>query len=371
MTPPSISRRDLVKAGALAALGTIAGSGCSVARRTPTRRFAKVRVARDRVIRITVGLRPYRPSGFVVRAQRFGEKLVVHNYGHGGAGITLSWGTSDMAATLAMEAQPSRVGVIGCGVMGLTTARLLQQRGVAVTIYAKDLPPNTVSNVAGGQWSPVSLFDRNRRTPEFDAQLVKAARFSWNYYQRLSPAHHGIRWIENYALSDEQRTGTPDHPEIAALYADARLLEGNDHPFPTRYAQRFTTMLIEPSTLLETLTSEVRQAGAQIIVRELRSVEEVVALPEPVIVNCTGLGARELFGDQELMPIKGQLVVLLPQPDVDYITLRDRTYMFPRSDGILLGGTFERNVSTLEPNDAQVTRVLDEHTRFFERMRGA
>src|SRR5919198_39525 len=67
------------------------------------RRFAPVKVSRDRVIREGVGLRPYRSEGFVVDAERVGEKLLVHNYGHGGAGITLSWGTASLAVALARD----------------------------------------------------------------------------------------------------------------------------------------------------------------------------------------------------------------------------------------------------------------------------
>jgi hypothetical protein len=55
------------------------------------RHFFSVKISRDRVIRSVVGLRPYRSEGFVVKADRLGEKVVIHNYGHGGAGITLSW----------------------------------------------------------------------------------------------------------------------------------------------------------------------------------------------------------------------------------------------------------------------------------------
>src|SRR5436853_4511066 len=64
------------------------------------RHFAPVKVSRDRVIREVVGLRPYRAEGFVVDAERVGNKLIVHNYGHGGAGMTLSWGTASLAVDL-------------------------------------------------------------------------------------------------------------------------------------------------------------------------------------------------------------------------------------------------------------------------------
>jgi glycine/D-amino acid oxidase-like deaminating enzyme len=105
------------------------------------------------------------------------------------------------------------------------------------------------------------------------------------------------------------------------------------------------------------------------VVRDFGDLRAVAALPEALVMNCTGLGARALFGDDELMPIKGQLTVLLPQPEVDYITLTNELYMFPRRDGILLGGTHERGQWTLEPDTDAAARVLDGHTRFFAAMR--
>src|SRR6266481_622228 len=97
----------------------------------PERRFAPVKVSRDRIIREVVGLRPYRPEGFRVEAERIGEKLLVHNYGHGGAGITLSWGTASLAVDVLSEPgavatgswrrsrsrhTARRFAVLGCGV---------------------------------------------------------------------------------------------------------------------------------------------------------------------------------------------------------------------------------------------------------------
>src|SRR5512133_935438 len=82
-----------------------------------------VDVSWDRIIRTTVGLRPHRDSGFVVRAEALDEKTVIHNYGHGGAGYSLSWGTGLLAAELALQHTERRAAVIGCGIVGLTAAR--------------------------------------------------------------------------------------------------------------------------------------------------------------------------------------------------------------------------------------------------------
>jgi len=335
----------------------------------PRRRFARVRVSEDRIIRTVVGLRPFRPSGFVVRAEKLGDTTVVHNYGHGGGGITLSWGTSELAVDEAWKTGERRFAVLGCGAVGLATARLLQQRGAEVTIYAKDLPPHTTSNIAGGQWSPTSVMDAARRTPERDALLSRAARLSHSTFQQLPAAEFGIRWLENFVLSDEPLGEWWEHSLMRDLYPEERELRADEHPFLARHARRFTTMLIEPPIYLTAMVRDVRLAGGRIVVRELTSREEVQGLPEPVVLNCTGLGAKALFGDEELEPVRGQLTFLLPQAEVDYIVIAGGLYMFPRRDGVLLGGTFEHGNWSLEVNEDTRQRIVAGHRQLFEGMR--
>ena len=93
-------------------------TGCGRRAGAGGRGLAPVRVAADREIRTVVGLRPFRASGFCVRADRLGEKLVVHNYGHGRSGVTMSWGTADLAAQLALDAPARNIAVIGAGAVG-------------------------------------------------------------------------------------------------------------------------------------------------------------------------------------------------------------------------------------------------------------
>jgi len=319
-----------------------------------------------------VGLRPYRPSGFVVRAEPLGDKLLVHDYGHGGAGVTLSWGTAELAADLVRESgrtgPTASVAVLGCGAVGLAAARVLQRRGFAVTIYAKELPPGTTSSVAGASWSPAFVVDRARRTPEWNAQFERAARIAHREFQGLVGDDYGVRWREEYFVADEPDQELGDWG-MRDLFPQRRTLSASESPFTGRHVTVDNLMFIEPPAYLRAMMRDFELAGGRIVVRAFGSPGELSALSEGIVVNCTGLGARELFGDGELTPIKGQLTVLLPQPEVDYAVLTPDLYMFPRRDGIQLGGTHERGVETLDPDLEAERRILAGHRAIFERMR--
>lgn len=367
-----LDRRSFVLKGGTVAAGLLLGAGCGVrpfrhAALPPRLRLPPVRVSADRVIRTLVGLRPFRPSGFVVRAERFDETTVIHNYGHGGGGISLAWGSSALAVELAGRTDRRRFAVLGCGIMGLTTARLLQDRGFEATIYTKDLPPHTTSNIGGGQWSPFSVSDADATTAAYDRQFERAARLSHRHFQDLAGPRYGVRWIENFSL--RSTPGLARSGPIADLFMDQEVLGPGEHPFASPYAARFTTMLVEPAVFLPAVMDDFLLRGGRIEVREMRSLEEVLALEERAVVNCTGLGSRSLFGDEELEPVKGELVVLLPQPEVDYITLGGGGYMFPRSDGIVLGGSQERGEWSLEPTPEVVERIIEGNREMFEGMR--
>jgi glycine/D-amino acid oxidase-like deaminating enzyme len=343
-----------------------------------------VKVARDRIIRTVVGLRPFRPEGFVVRAERVGNKLLVHNYGHGGSGVTLSWGTSSLAVDLIREAalsQPRRgtrsrqrrFAVLGCGVVGLSTARLLQQRlqdgPGTVTIYAKELPPNTTSNIAGAVWHASSPFDNDRVTESFNQQFEQACRLSYRMFQGYVEPDYGVRWLDAFELLTNEQSLQRELACGTMPYTAVQIHRDAQRYFGYQYTRQFSTLMIEPHTYLRALMRDFYLAGGKIVVRDFASREEISRLPEPIVVNCTGLGARELFGDQSLVPVRGQLEVLLPQPEVDYCYLADAGHMFPRRDGIILGGTWGRNDWSLAPNPEQTTRILAGHTSIMNRAR--
>jgi glycine/D-amino acid oxidase-like deaminating enzyme len=372
----------LLTRGSLAVVGFGLG-GCATRTTTPraptaTRppvRLAPVNVAWERVIRTTVGLRPHRPQGFVLRADQLDGKTVIHNYGHGGAGMSLSWGTGAMAADLALAHGERRVAVLGSGVVGLTAARQLQRRGFDVTIYAAAVPPDTTSNMSLAAFTPTSgLYTNSLRTPEWDEQFRQAIRIAYRQLQLLVGPKYGVSWIYNYAPVDDPKMGRGTNPLMPDDTRTGNVVLGpGEHPFSYPYAIQRMELRFEPSIYLEALMQDVVAFGGKIRIRKFESPRDLMTLEESLIVNCTGLGAKTLFGDPELIPLKGQLVVLIPQDEVNYATsggVRGSqpgvfVHMMSRQDGIILGGTSERDVWTLDVNEAERKRVVEGHMKMF------
>ncbi len=349
----------------------------------PPVRLPLVNAAWDRVIRTTVGLRPYRPSGFVLKAGKLDNKTIIHNFGHGGAGMSLSWGTASMASDLAQPHGERRAAVMGSGVAGLTSARELQRHGFDVTIYAATVPPDTTSNMSLAGWTPTSgLVDFKSRTPEWDGQFREAVRIAYRRLQLLTGPKYGISWIMNYAPTDNAEAARGSNVLMPDDITNPRiLLQPGEHPFATKYAIERPEMRIEPSIYLDALMNDFLLWGGKVVIRKFETPRDVTTLGENLIVNCTGLGSKALFNDPELMPLKGQLTVLVPQSEITYSTNGGARapvtpdagfiHMMPRSDGIVLGGTSIRDDWTLTVNEVERQRIVEAHIELFNAMRGA
>ena len=381
MNKPDVNRRRFIRSvltvGAVTALDASLPARLFASRSIAVdqkRYFAPVKVERSRLIRTVVGLRPYRPEGFVVEATKLGDKLLIHNYGHGGAGVTLSWGTSSLAVDLTRDfdlaASSRQFAVLGCGVIGLTTARLIQRRlGGSVTIYAKSLPPETTSNVAGAFWSPTSVYDQQKITTKFSSQFYSACLASNRAFQTLVGAEYGVRWLDTFELLSGPTALEREPAGGAHLYPDIKIHKDAKRYFGAEYVREYSTMLIEPHVYLNSLLRDFHLAGGKIVVKEFRNRDEITNLAEPVVFNCTGLGARALFDDRSLIPVRGQLELLLPQPEIDYIYLGGSGYMFPRRDGIILGGTWDHDRWDLEPDPEQTAGLLELHAEVMKRIK--
>ena len=348
----SLNRRQLM--GGAAASGVAALTSACVSNgenRRPA--FAKspalspLLLSRDRLVRMTVCTRPFRSAGPRIEIESFGGKRLVHNYGHGGAGWSLSWGCAAEAARLAMAGgQAQNVAVIGAGVIGLTTAVRLAETGAAVTIYAKDLPNETRSAHATGVWSPSS---------RIGLQDIASADFAdrWTAWTRASFAAHQtfvgalgapVEYLRQFNLRDENRAPrTPPSREylhldryVGDLLPPWRDLEREAHPFPVFRARAGLTVIFNVTQYMETLTQRFHTSGGRLVRRSFGDASEILALREPVIVNCTGYGARELFDDETLAPVRGQINWFPPQSEARYGLYYRQVSAISRRDGVIV-----------------------------------
>ena len=345
----AVGRRQLLAgAGAAFALGSLSGCASGLAGGPSPKSLAPVNARIDRITRLTVCTRPFRPLGPRIEAEKFDAKTIIHNYGHGGSGWSLSWGSADLALQKVKATGDKDIAVIGCGAMGLTTAVAAQRAGFAVTIYAKDLPPNVRSTLASGVWTPDSriCFEQNA-TPALKQQWEHMCRVTHAAYQNLlGLPGDPIEWIDNYRVSDDppgvkHERPKDDRPEFAEFQEElvpdlltARdHLGPGDHPFGNRHAYRAPTIMFNITAYSYFLLSQFHEGGGRIVIREFHSPRDLAILPQSTIVNCTGYAAKALFGDDSLVPVRGQLARGITQPDVRYGIYYKGVSFVPRRDG--------------------------------------
>src|SRR5476651_887635 len=299
---------------------------------------------------MAVCLRPFRAAGPRLDTERLGNTLVVHNYGHGGSGWSLSWGSSAIAVAKAMQTSPQEIAVIGCGALGLTSAILAQRAGVQVTIYAREQIPDTRSFRASGAWTPDSRIALTSAAgPGFAAEWEQMARMSFKTHrQYLGLPGTPVEWTDYYSIRTDQPSPPPAAPaapelhyasysrSIFDLVPTPRRLAPEAAPFRARAVYQSEIMVFNIADYGHTLLNDFFIAGGQFRHANFHSPAEIAALGKRVVINCTGYGARALWKDESVVPVRGQIARLIPQPEVRYGLVYKNVFVVPRRDGIIV-----------------------------------
>lgn len=231
--------------------------------------------------------------------------------------------------------------VVGGGVSGLTTALVLQRRGFAVTLWTKDPVDETTSHVAAALWYPY------RAGPE--ARVTDWCLRGFPEFERLaSNPRAGVRLVEAVERLDAPLTAPP-----AWMGALPRCELSSSE-------MRFTTAVVNTAIYLPWLATELESEGGRIETRTARSLDEPFS-DANVVINAAGLGARELAHDESLFPVRGQLLVVPPQgPEVrlHHSGTGSFTYVVPRGDHTVLGGTARDHATSLEADEDERVDVL-------------
>lgn len=326
------------------------------------------KLSKENIIGHAVGLRPYRKSGVRLEAVFNTNKLLIHNYGYGGFGLTLAFGGAQEVLDL-ISAQKKenmkQVAVLGAGVIGLATAYELMNNNYQVTIYADKFLPDTTSTVAAGIWSIPRI---KPEWPEhYQEQIKRMIKNSTNRMMQSAsastPEFKGVRYITDFSLHANQKDNTlsrlfapletEDKKEVALQLAAGNL----------RKASQKTTLSIDNSIFLKDLYEKVLVQGATVIPKKFNSQEEIFNLSEPIIINCTSIGSHELFHDDEFTPVRGHVLYLKPQNNITYqlhAAVPGSSIfwvnIYPMKDKLLIGGVSEPN----EWNDQAQENILDE-----------
>jgi len=243
-------------------------------------------------------------------------------------------------------AQVPEVVVVGAGVIGLTTALVLRERGLRLQVWSKDESSDTVSAVAGAIWYPFLAEPRER-----------VLGWSEVTFRRLRELARDARTgVTMQPVTEFFATATPDLWWVKAA-GQVEHLPAAAVPPPYRAAIRLEVPVCATPTYLPWLRRTLEERGGRIVRREVRSLDEALAAA-PLVANCTGLGARELCGDAEMKAVRGQVVVVERIAGVEASlddTGEQPHYVVPRGDELVLGGTAQAGDERLQvdPRDTE------------------
>jgi D-amino-acid oxidase len=229
-----------------------------------------------------------------------------------------------------------RVTVVGAGVVGLTTAVALRSVGIEADVVARDPPEATTSAVAAALWYPYRALPADRVTAWSAATYEELSELAGAAGVRMLP---GTEALEPGAPDPWWRDAVPDLRRSAD-------------------GLRFTAPVVDMSVHLPWLAERLRALGGAIERRALGSLDELDA---DAVVNCAGLGARELAGDASLSAVRGQIVrVAAPGVTEWLVDQRDPerlVYVVPRERDVVLGGTAQEGDEDREPNPATTDAI--------------
>lgn len=273
-----------------------------------------------------------------------------------------------MSSGLQHNQEGRRVIVVGCGVEGLSSGIRLLEAGYQVSIWARDVPPHTTSNIAAAIWHPYKV------APD-QHTLAWGAR-SYEVFQQLAQtegAEAGIKFKECLELFREP---TPD-PWWRDAVGSFRRSRPGELPPGYEDAYVFETPVIETSIYMPYLVERFERLGGNISRREIHSLARPLAESD-IVVNCAGLGARSLVGDEALYPVRGQVVRISVIPE-ERVWLDeqeggdgyDLTYIVPRSADCILGGTAQPGNRSLEPDMQTAREIIERCARLVPQAREA
>lgn len=242
--------------------------------------------------------------------------------------------------------------VAGGGVIGLSTAYLFAQSGrYDVEIIAAQFPPHTTSNKAAAIWSPYHI------EPKEKAQTWSSASYAWLEKLAATSPQSGVRMVQLLKLEKDK---TPWWQKAVPV---GQVRQAAQHELPQGFSLGFfvNVPMVETPIFLDWLMEALRQMGVQFRQQTLQDLSEIYP-KEGWLINCTGLGAATLCHDPAMFAIQGHIAKVkaqhLPEKYIDDCVNEALTYIFPRQDGWILGGTAYTHLDSTEVVTTEIEGIL-------------
>ena len=323
-----MNRREMMRASGLALIGlhlppAVLRAFATARGPRPPVDLAVVRASWDRVIKTTVGLRPHRDAGFVLRAERFGDRPFTTT-GHAAPGDVAVVGSRAMAADLALTAPVRRAAGRWRGAVGLCAASSSQPALRRHHLRARRAARHDVENLSLPRSTPTSvLIDEDVGLWRGTSNFVRPDDLHGELHQLAGDPASASR-ARSHTATDEvphpmpppQRLRHHWRPCCRTLRRDHQqdVLAPGEHPFPTMYAVRTNALALEPAIYLEALVRYVVSFAAASSSGASQRHASCWRCPSRSSSTAHGLVLPTLFGDRQLIPVKGQLTSLVAPP---------------------------------------------------------
>jgi glycine/D-amino acid oxidase-like deaminating enzyme len=337
------------------------------------------KITKENTLGTVYGIRPYRVGGYRLARDDIKGKAIFHNYGHGGAGASLAPGCAKRIVDkflIEMGPKVDKVGIIGAGYMGLFQSIMLADLGYKVSIYADNFvqkdgfykgKPVITSQVAGGYWMPFGCDFANK--PLHDA----ISKESWEWYVDCiaKKKYKGLRY-HDVILMDYENPIPTSIPKGLIEWRKVKVDFGNGD---LHDAEVFNTVLMDGDTFLNELVEEAKSKGVKFHERTFKSLDDVVALEEEAIFNCTGGGSYKLFDDKNIVPIAGHLIYLKPVPGVNYFLCHVNqkgwsVTTYPQMGKLGVGLAYEKIGWITEPVKETLDNLVNNMNEFVQKKSG-
>ncbi|MEV1330451.1 FAD-dependent oxidoreductase [Micromonospora costi] len=256
-----------------------------------------------------------------------------------------------------------RVRVVGAGVVGLTSALRLAQAGHEVDVVAAAVGHGTTSSIAAALWYPYRAY------PEAAVTRWSAATYRVLQGLTADPSagvriRRGRELFREYTPDPWWREAVPELGRVAGDRLPAGYVDGYELSVP----------VVDMAVHLPWLRGRLESAGVPLRAARVGDLAEAFEGAD-VVVNCTGLGARELVHDGTLTPVRGQVIVVaqfgLTEWFLDQTDPEQLVYVVPRGDTVLLGGTAEERDEDLRVRPGTTAAILERCRRLVPALRGA